>query len=96
MGKGKQAHQRTKNNSRPSNSSRSAEFLGSTAQNLVGFSALKDSGRLCLKMYNFFYKNIIFSILIYLMYLNLTELTLINPNIVVTFWSGRMHLFSFF
>ena len=47
MGKGKQA-QRTKNNARPSNSSRSAEFLGSTAQNLVGFSTLKDVGRLCL------------------------------------------------
>lgn len=47
MGKGKQA-QRTKNNARPSNSSRSAEFLGSTSQNLMGFSSLKDSGRLCL------------------------------------------------
>ncbi|XP_043478240.1 E3 ubiquitin-protein ligase listerin [Leptopilina heterotoma] len=43
MGKSKQA-QRTKNNARPSNSSRSAEFLGSTAQNLVGFSLVKDTG----------------------------------------------------
>lgn len=39
MGKSKQA-QRTKNNARPSNSSRSAEFLGST----VGFSLGKDTG----------------------------------------------------
>lgn len=52
MGKGKQA-QRTKNNARPSNSSRSAEFLGSTGQNLMGFSSLKDSGRLCLPIHFF-------------------------------------------
>ncbi|XP_034174521.2 E3 ubiquitin-protein ligase listerin [Osmia lignaria lignaria] len=43
MGKNKQA-QRTKNNARPSNSSRSAELLGSSIPNFVGFSAVKDGG----------------------------------------------------
>ncbi|XP_076673514.1 E3 ubiquitin-protein ligase listerin [Andrena cerasifolii] len=43
MGKNKQA-QRTKNNARPSNSSRSAELLGTTIPNFVGFSAVKDGG----------------------------------------------------
>ncbi|CAL1683944.1 unnamed protein product [Lasius platythorax] len=43
MGKNKQA-QRTKNNARPSNSSRSAELLGTTVPNLVGFSVVKDGG----------------------------------------------------
>ncbi|KAK1131911.1 hypothetical protein K0M31_016058 [Melipona bicolor] len=41
MGKNKQAR-RTKNNARPSNSSRSAEFLGTSMVNFVGFSAVKD------------------------------------------------------
>lgn len=56
MGKSKQA-QRTKNNARPSNSSRSAEFLGST----VGFSLGKDTGRLYafifLPAYTHFFEN---------------------------------------
>lgn len=43
MGKNKQA-QRTKNNLRPSNSSRSAELLGTATSNFVGFSAVKDGG----------------------------------------------------
>ncbi|RLU22515.1 hypothetical protein DMN91_004793 [Ooceraea biroi] len=43
MGKNKQA-QRTKNNARPSNSSRSAELLGTAVPNFVGFSAVKDGG----------------------------------------------------
>ncbi|KAK2580762.1 hypothetical protein KPH14_011385 [Odynerus spinipes] len=43
MGKNKQA-QRTKNNARPSNSSRSAELLGTAMPNFVGFSAVKDGG----------------------------------------------------
>ncbi|XP_017758583.1 PREDICTED: E3 ubiquitin-protein ligase listerin [Eufriesea mexicana] len=43
MGKNKQA-QRTKNNARPSNSSRSAELLGTSIPNFVGFSAVKDGG----------------------------------------------------
>ncbi|XP_070157652.1 E3 ubiquitin-protein ligase listerin isoform X3 [Polyergus mexicanus] len=43
MGKNKQAH-RTKNNARPSNSSRSAELLGTAMPNYVGFSAVKDGG----------------------------------------------------
>ncbi|XP_076766423.1 E3 ubiquitin-protein ligase listerin [Xylocopa sonorina] len=43
MGKNKQA-QRTKNNARPSNSSRSAELLGTSMPNFVGFSAVKDGG----------------------------------------------------
>ncbi|XP_043265520.1 E3 ubiquitin-protein ligase listerin [Colletes gigas] len=43
MGKNKQA-QRTKNNARPSNSGRSAEFLGTALPNFVGFSAVKDGG----------------------------------------------------
>ncbi|XP_077267216.1 E3 ubiquitin-protein ligase listerin [Temnothorax americanus] len=43
MGKNKQA-QRTKNNARPSNSSRSAELLGAAVPNFVGFSAVKDGG----------------------------------------------------
>ncbi|XP_012139948.1 E3 ubiquitin-protein ligase listerin [Megachile rotundata] len=43
MGKNKQA-QRTKNNVRPSNSSRSAELLGTSVPNFVGFSAVKDGG----------------------------------------------------
>lgn len=41
MGKNKQ---RTKNNARPSNSSRSAELLGTATPNFVGFSAVKDGG----------------------------------------------------
>ncbi|KAL6254811.1 hypothetical protein P5V15_014145 [Pogonomyrmex californicus] len=41
MGKNKQ---RTKNNARPSNSSRSAELLGTAIPNFVGFSAVKDGG----------------------------------------------------
>ncbi|XP_018396101.1 PREDICTED: E3 ubiquitin-protein ligase listerin [Cyphomyrmex costatus] len=41
MGKNKQ---RTKNNARPSNSSRSAELLGTAMPNFVGFSAVKDGG----------------------------------------------------
>lgn len=43
MGKNKQA-QRTKNNARPSNSSRSAELLGTAVPSFVGFSAAKDGG----------------------------------------------------
>ncbi|XP_043579866.1 E3 ubiquitin-protein ligase listerin [Bombus pyrosoma] len=43
MGKNKQA-QRTKNNVKPSNSSRSAELLGTSIPNFVGFSAVKDGG----------------------------------------------------
>ncbi|KAF7402902.1 hypothetical protein HZH66_005169 [Vespula vulgaris] len=43
MGKNKQA-QRTKSNARPSNSSRSAELLGTAMPNFVGFSAVKDGG----------------------------------------------------
>ncbi|XP_053980359.1 E3 ubiquitin-protein ligase listerin-like [Hylaeus volcanicus] len=43
MGKKKQA-QRTKNNARPSSSSRSAELLGSAMPNFVGFAAVKDGG----------------------------------------------------
>ncbi|KZC08965.1 E3 ubiquitin-protein ligase listerin [Dufourea novaeangliae] len=43
MGKNKQA-QRTKNNARPSNSSRSAELLGTAIPKFVGFSAVKDGG----------------------------------------------------
>ncbi|XP_031845099.2 E3 ubiquitin-protein ligase listerin [Nomia melanderi] len=43
MGKSKQA-QRTKNNARPSNSSRSAELLGTATPKFVGFSAVNDGG----------------------------------------------------
>ncbi|XP_011257020.1 uncharacterized protein LOC105251738 [Camponotus floridanus] len=43
MGKNKQT-QRIKNNARPSNSSRSAELLGTAMPNYVGFSAIKDGG----------------------------------------------------
>ncbi|XP_033336767.2 E3 ubiquitin-protein ligase listerin [Megalopta genalis] len=43
MGRNKQA-QRTKNNARPSNSSRSAEFLGTAVPKFVGFSAVNDGG----------------------------------------------------
>ncbi|EFN85458.1 E3 ubiquitin-protein ligase listerin [Harpegnathos saltator] len=43
MSKSKQA-QRTKNNARPSNSSRSAELLGTAMPNFVGFSAVRDGG----------------------------------------------------
>lgn len=43
MGKNKQI-QRIKNNARPSNSSRSAELLGTMVPNFVGFSAVKDGG----------------------------------------------------
>ncbi|XP_072761402.1 E3 ubiquitin-protein ligase listerin [Anoplolepis gracilipes] len=43
MGKNKQA-QRTKNNARPSNSSRSAELLGTALPSYIGFSAVKDGG----------------------------------------------------
>ncbi|XP_014299364.1 E3 ubiquitin-protein ligase listerin [Microplitis demolitor] len=41
---GKNKAQRTKNNAKPSNSARSAEFLGSAMPNFVGFSAVKDGG----------------------------------------------------
>ncbi|XP_015122919.1 uncharacterized protein LOC107045242 [Diachasma alloeum] len=41
---GKNKAQRTKNNAKPSNSSRSAELLGTTIPNFVGFSAVKDGG----------------------------------------------------
>lgn len=41
---GKNKSQRTKNNTKPSNSSRSAELLAKTMPNVVGFSVLKDSG----------------------------------------------------
>ncbi|XP_076296975.1 E3 ubiquitin-protein ligase listerin [Lasioglossum baleicum] len=43
MGRNKQA-QRTKNNARPSNSSRSAELLGTAMPKFVGFSAVNDGG----------------------------------------------------
>ncbi|XP_043272085.1 E3 ubiquitin-protein ligase listerin [Venturia canescens] len=41
---GKNKAQRTKNNAKPSNSSRSAELLGTSMPNFVGFSAVKDGG----------------------------------------------------
>ncbi|XP_011301777.1 E3 ubiquitin-protein ligase listerin [Fopius arisanus] len=41
---GKNKSQRTKNNAKPSNSSRSAELLGTSIPNFVGFSAVKDGG----------------------------------------------------
>ncbi|XP_014213334.1 E3 ubiquitin-protein ligase listerin [Copidosoma floridanum] len=41
---GKAKGQRTKGNARPSNSSRSAELLGTAATNFVGFAAAKDGG----------------------------------------------------
>ncbi|KAJ8669661.1 hypothetical protein QAD02_000920 [Eretmocerus hayati] len=41
---GKNKAQRTKNNARPSNSSRSAEFLGATAPSFTGFTSSKDGG----------------------------------------------------
>ncbi|XP_078036315.1 E3 ubiquitin-protein ligase listerin isoform X2 [Augochlora pura] len=43
MGRNKQT-QRTKNNARPSNSSRSAELLGTAMPKFVGFSAVNDGG----------------------------------------------------